>query len=52
MAEEFSECATSLKTAQNLIPQSEDDMRIKFCNGEYPLRMHKTHPLTVILSFL
>lgn len=34
MADEFAECATALKTAQNLIPSSEDDVRVKFCHGK------------------
>lgn len=34
MAEEFAECQTALKTAQSLIQSSEDDVRLKFCNGK------------------
>lgn len=37
MAEEFVECSTALKTAQNLIPASEDDVRVKFCHGKTEL---------------
>jgi hypothetical protein len=33
MAEEFSECATAIKTAQDLIGIDSDDVRIKFCKG-------------------
>ena len=34
MADEFTECATALKTAQNLIQNSGDDVRVKFCHGK------------------
>ena len=34
MADEFTECSTALKTAQNLISNSEEDVRVKFCHGK------------------
>jgi len=34
MADEFTECSTALKTAQNLINNSEEDVRVKFCHGK------------------
>lgn len=55
MAEEFSECSTALKTAQNLIPQNAEDIRVKFCNGRLStslLLLHESRPITCIVNVL
>jgi hypothetical protein len=35
MAEEFDECATALNRATGLLEKGADDVRVKFCTGEF-----------------
>ena len=33
LADEYSECQNALSKAKNLIPNCEEDVRIRFCDG-------------------